>query len=176
MTDERIAILPPSALCGASSPLSVALCTHSAITSARFASCSSARYVTKPAESSALAAIALMSSPSCPIIVSQRPRSPESFSSSVCAEPSVSSALARLTLSDSASAVRFEKSARSSTTLPSSIESADLHFSSRSLDDSSSACSWSLASISGEILTSTAEYSRLALTHAASGAAATETR
>ena len=96
--------------------------------------------------------------------------------SSVCADPSTASAFASDTFSVSASAVRFWKSALSSATFASSPESSRWHWASRSFDELSSASSAAFSCIIGPTFLRTTAYSRFAFTHAAKGAAATETR
>eukprot|EP00965_Chrysotila_dentata_P015558 515138-Pleurochrysis_carterae.AAC.2 len=99
----------------------------------------------KPAARSEWPASACISPLSVASIESHRERSPDSFSSSDCAEPSTPSALARLALSVSASAVRLANCSFICATFWSSITSASWHLTSRSLDDSSSADSSALA-------------------------------
>ena len=107
---------------------------------------------------------------------SQRDFSPPSLPSSLSAAFSWSSAFLRLSFKASASPVRLLNSFLRSTTCLSRSTRSCLHCAIRVRDVSRDSESSLRSSSRGAIFSSTEEYLRFALAHAASGAAATDAR
>mmetsp|Transcript_30413 Transcript_30413/g.76106 ORF Transcript_30413/g.76106 Transcript_30413/m.76106 type:complete len:273 (-) Transcript_30413:557-1375(-) len=149
---------------------------HCAMVSCRWSSGSAGRYAMKPAASSESRGSARSVPSSRVTCSSQRSFSPPSLPSSRSAASSWLCARCRLSLSDSASPVRRPNSALSSTTCASSASRSASHCPTRAREVARLAVSASRSASSGAIFSNTRLYLTLAFTHAASGAAATETR
>mmetsp|Transcript_2075 Transcript_2075/g.6731 ORF Transcript_2075/g.6731 Transcript_2075/m.6731 type:complete len:404 (-) Transcript_2075:932-2143(-) len=135
-----------------------------------------ARYVTKPAASRMCVGSDLICFARSSHVVSHRPFSPLSLPSRFSARSSVSSVFLSPIFRLSASAVRRENSSFMRATLSSSSRSSFSSFSILPCTARSVATALPSSFSSGSILVITSEYRMLALTHAAIGAAACDTR
>ena len=149
---------------------------HRDVVSKRRSSGAAGRYAMNPAASNEFSGNALSATSMEMTCSDHRSFSPPSLPRSRSAASSWSSAFFKLSFSASASLVRRPNSSFISTTSRSSASSSRSHSSTRRVDVSRESESCPRIFSSGAIFSSTSEYLTCALTQAASGAAATETR